>query len=168
MSFLHLIPEFVISINDILKNEEFKIKSEKYIDNVCYRVSSYSEYKKKHRFLLNVATLINESILNDRNVSVFKLFQPINIYRSGMLSTIVLSMPKSDSCYAKGLVHAEFIVGREVDLAELMQNNQHLSWDFDSFKKNLYLSIKLYLKWEPLLYVKFRHMPLERIIEMYN
>lgn len=79
---------------------------------------------------------------------------------------IELPMPKATTPYKIGLEHAEIVVGKETDLLDIVARHKHLAWDLSGLEKSTNQDIRLQLKIEPSVSVKFHCLPLDVVIAM--
>lgn len=86
-------------------------------DHVCYRTETVEEYLEARHFLLHecACTILLESMINDRPISLLTLPSPIwygrceEGFRRGV-SLVELPCPTNKRAYRKGWQHAEFVI----------------------------------------------------------
>ncbi len=79
-----------------------------FLDHICYRVESVSDYKLKKEQLMLHGELLIESMINGRLISTFKLHTPIE-FDKRKIELLELPAPKAGHAYKAGLEHAEFV-----------------------------------------------------------
>lgn len=89
------------------------------LDHIAYRCASTDNYLKVKNRLSAVSELLNEAIIRDRRIAIFKLDKPVS-YGDFFVTYFELMEPAEGDQYREGLEHAEFAIGN----------------DFDSLKKN--------------------------------
>lgn len=79
------------------------------IDHMCYRTISTENYLHKKDELSSVATLLGETMVNDRPISTFRLYQPV-IHGKWRIDAVELPAPKAGSTHNEALEHIEFVL----------------------------------------------------------
>ena len=80
------------------------------IDHVCYRVETKTKYQMVFKELLNMGSVLTESMIAGRPISTFLLHEPI-VYKSWKIPCIELPSPKDGSYYPTGWEHCEIVIG---------------------------------------------------------
>ncbi len=89
--------------------EDIDLDVEKFfLDHICYRVATESEYHIKKAELNEHGELLIESMVNGRMIATFKLHSPI-IFKNRKIDVIELPAPKPGHSYQSGLEHVEFV-----------------------------------------------------------
>lgn len=135
------------------------------MDHICYRVESEKDYVIWKEKLTKMGLLLVEDEINGRLISTFELIDPIFV-GSRSIRMIELPMPKPSVYYPTGWEHAEFVVGKEVDLEKFAKSYSNLTWDFSGIKKVLNADIRLELSVNPPMCIKFHQLPLDKVIEI--
>ena len=84
------------------------------MDHMCYRVSTFEEYKAKKKELLTVGKLLGEAQINGRPISTFRLHSPVR-YDQWRVDAIELPAPKEGAATEEGLEHVEFVLFDSLD-----------------------------------------------------
>ena len=79
------------------------------IDHMCYRTTSLDNYEAKKLELATVATLLAETMINDRPICTFRLHEPV-LHDGWRIDAIELPAPKPGANYEEGLEHIEFVL----------------------------------------------------------
>lgn len=100
---------FIEEVLDAVEAERFDVNDFAQIDHICYRTTTFDQYREMQTALGSVANLIGETTVNGRPISTFRLIEPIyhDIWR---IDAIELPAPKSDNPYEEGLEHLEFVI----------------------------------------------------------
>jgi predicted metalloenzyme YecM len=130
-----------------------------FLDHICYRVGTESEYSAKKAELLNLGTLLIESMVNGRMISTFKLHSPI-IYKNRVIDVLELPAPKPGKTYESGLEHVEFVATHP--LSEFLAKYPEL--DFEIFGINKALNADITLKLGEYC-IRFHNQTLEEVIQ---
>ena len=132
-----------------------------YMDHLCFRVESVEEYLYFKKELESFSTLLIESVVGGRNISTFKLEEPI-IGHGREVNLIELPEPKSNNSYLTGFEHAEFVISESfVDFSEKYSSHE---FDWSGAKKSFNPELRLVL--EEGISAKFHHMSLEDVIKI--
>jgi predicted metalloenzyme YecM len=70
-------PAFIDEILAEVTAEGFDLSDFSQMDHICYRTTSIEHYQEKAAQLATVASLLGESIINNRPISTFRLHEPI-------------------------------------------------------------------------------------------
>ncbi len=108
----NIIGDYDAFLEDILgrvKAEGFDFADFTQIDHMCYRTTSLENYEAKKRELESVATLLGETMVNDRPISTFRLHSPV-IHMPWRVDAIELPAPKAGAEHKEGLEHIEFVL----------------------------------------------------------
>ncbi len=150
---------FLSKIFNDLKSVEIDI-SNYFLDHICYRVETQKKYRTLKSTLEKENQLLIESEINGRNISVFKLKNPIK-FEGRSIPLLELPAPKTGSHYTDGWEHIEFVIDESLDL--FLEKNQNLTFDKKGFSKPINRDIRLKLG---KLSVKFHEMSLEEVIQI--
>lgn len=93
------------------------------IDHISYRTQTDDLYIIKKQELTQVASMIHESMISDRLISIWKLQNPIK-HGQSIISIIELSAPKSGKVTQTGLDHVEYVTLSSLD--ELQNRHPHI------------------------------------------
>lgn len=107
-----IIGDYTEFLNDILSrvdDQGFDVKDFIQIDHMCYRTTSMENYLQKKDELASVATLLGETLINDRPISTFRLLSPV-IHGQWRIDAIELPAPKAGKDVPEGLEHIEFVL----------------------------------------------------------
>ena len=85
------------------------------LDHICYRVESDEQYEEIQNHLADIWTLISETVIEWRLISVFKLTNSIR-YQNRKISFIELPAPKQGSDYKTGFEHVEFVINKKLEV----------------------------------------------------
>lgn len=107
------IPAFIAQIQCLIAKLGISVSSYS-IDHVCWRTATQEEYCLCKKELGLIGTLLIESIIGGRLISVFKLATPISC-DGREIDVIELPSPKAGSEYASGLEHCEFVVDESLE-----------------------------------------------------
>ena len=148
-------------LKEILKNlaaNQLNI-NDLFIDHICFRVSSNERYGYLKAHLAKANELLVESEINGRNISVFKLKDPIKI-QHWEIPLLELPSPKTGSDYQEGWEHLECVTQESLEF--FMEQNAHLEFDLKGFSKPVNREIRLKFSCGN---VKFHEQSLEEVIE---
>jgi D-alanyl-D-alanine dipeptidase len=129
-----------------------------FLDHLCYRVETLSEYLEMKKKLSAYGHLLTEEEVNGRPIASFKLTEPLN-YLGRNIPLIELPAPKPNSTHSSGLEHAEFVISESFDDFQKKYSHVHFKTKGLSKEFNPELEIEL----EDCA-VKFHHLPLESVI----
>jgi len=143
--------------------EADKIDISKYeLDHVCYRVSSAEDYKKYQTELSKLGTLLSETEINGRNISTYKLLEPIH-FQDREISVIELPSPKEDKPHPEGFEHVEFVIQEKFE--DFMAQHPDIKFDLKDADKEINPDIRINYDG---FTVKFHHMTVEYKIEHFE
>ena len=144
-----------------LKLQEIELDVESYtLDHICYRVKTVNEYQIKKEELLSFGKQLNESMVNGRFISTFKLHSPI-IFRGREIFLIELPSPKSSHSYESGLEHIEFVTKRP--LQQIVERYPQYSFETFGIHKKINADITLKLGEYSM---RFHNQSLEEVINL--
>lgn len=123
--------------------------------HLCYRVATEAEFLAKKEALLQVGTLISETLAEGRPYLVFKLNEPI-AHQNHSVRLVALPYPKSNNTYQTALQHVAFLM--KEDIASLLDRYPEL--EFDTLELNRASHPELKLRFSDLV-VKFHNLSLE-------
>jgi predicted metalloenzyme YecM len=149
---------FLNSLFDEIEALSLNIEME-YIDHLCYRVKTDSEYTLYKKEFSESGKLLIESVVGGRLISSFKLNSPIK-FKDYKIDVIELPAPKVAKAYTTGFEHAEFVIMKSFE--EVI--NTHPSICFDTSGINKKHNPELRLKLNSGKSIKFHHDSLENII----
>lgn len=129
-----------------------------FLDHICYRVSTESEYQSKKIEMLDHATLIIESMVNGRMISTYKLLSPIH-FNNRVIDVLELPAPKMGAGHKSGLEHVEFVT------LEPLKNivERYPSLKFETFGIDKKINADITLKFEGEC-IRFHNQTLEDVI----
>ncbi|MEM8583820.1 MAG: VOC family protein [Bacteroidota bacterium] len=150
------------------------------VDHLCYRVESMRRYfELREAIAASGHQLINESVVNGRLISCFRLSAPI-IFQNREIPLLELPAPKAGSHYVEGYEHLEFVVGSKLEEWQqkllAIENQEKLkkdiskgSGEMEQFEENSDLRKSTFnpsisLKLGKGLRVKFHERPLDEVI----
>lgn len=113
-----------------------------YLDHICYRVGSESEYQEKRAELNLHGEMLIESMVNGRLIATYKLHSPI-LYRGRKIDVLELPAPKPGHSYASGLEHVEFVA--EESLQSIVDTYSSCSFETQGINKDINADITLRL-----------------------
>lgn len=113
-----------------------------YLDHICYRVGSESEYQEKRAELNLHGEMLIESMVNGRLIATYKLHSPI-LYRGRKIDVLELPAPKPGHSYASGLEHVEFVA--EESLQSIVDTYPSCSFETQGINKDINADITLRL-----------------------
>jgi len=81
---------------------------------MCYRTETIINYEDKKEELTEVATLLGSTVVNGREISTFRLDEPVShdIWR---VDAIELPAPKEGKPYPEGLEHVELVLFDDIE-----------------------------------------------------
>lgn len=161
MKIIQILWEHNTFIDEIFKNlENDKIDVSKFeLDHICFRVWTLEEYFSYKNKLENISDLLTETTIWGRNISTFKLNNPI-IYKNRNIYLIELPSPKKWSNYKSWYEHAEFVIDKSFE--EFMQEYKNIKFNEKAINKEINPDIKIDYNW---CSVKFHHNTLEYVIQ---
>jgi predicted metalloenzyme YecM len=125
------------------------------LDHIAYQVTSSEDYDEIKNNFLKLGNLINEKIIGNRRVAVFKLNNPISHQKYSIWALELVEPKKQQKCESQ-LQHAEFIYTE--DFEKLINKYPNIHWDTSSIDNNEFSHLKLNLKNG--LTIKFVHTPI--------
>jgi D-alanyl-D-alanine dipeptidase len=129
-----------------------------FLDHLCYRVQTLSEYHEMKEKLSAYGKLLTEEEINGRPIASFKLTEPLT-YLDRKIPLIELPAPKANSFHSKGLEHAEFVIMESFEDFQKKYPQIH----FKTKGLNKDFNPELEIEFEDCA-VKFHHLPLESVI----
>lgn len=151
------IDNFLKKIFNSLKEDKIDVSNYE-LDHICYRVLTYERYEKLKNDLNSFGKLLNETNIQGRNISTFKLNNPI-IFQNRKIYCLELPSPKDESYYKEGFEHAEFFI--DLSFEEFMKKYSNLNFDTKAISKKINPDIRR--KYENHS-VKFHNYSLEYVI----
>ena len=134
--------------------------SDFFLDHICYRCATESEYSSVKSLLFSLGELLVEQPIAGRLISTFKLYKPI-VSGNRFIPLVELPAPKRGSDYQSGLEHVEFVLPAEVSLNEYMKMHPSANWDQRGINKPSNPDIRLDFEGYS---IKFHKQPLEIVI----
>ena len=134
-------PDFISGVLKILEGLKCDVSGFE-LDHICYRTETLSEYQELKKQLTTSNTLLADNEHNGREISVFKLENPIQ-YINGEVDVFELPAPKSQQAFATGYEHVEFVI--PMSLREFVTANPHLNFNIKNIDDLENPSIKLKL-----------------------
>lgn len=129
------------------------------LDHICYRVDTKEKYIKYKQEILKNSELLSENIISWRNISTFKLNNPI-VYKNRKIRILELPEPKEWSYYDEWFEHIEFVI--KDSFKDFIEKYNNLEFITKSCNKKVNPDIKLKF-WD--ISVKFHHNTLEYVIK---
>jgi predicted metalloenzyme YecM len=159
---VEIIGDPILFLEDLFfKLSEIELNVEHFeLDHLCYRVSSLEEYNSKKTDLIDLGTLLVESMVNGRLISTFKLHEPIE-YKNRKISLLELPAPKPNHSYQSGLEHVEFVT-RE-PLQKIVDRYPQYSFEVFGIHKKINADITLKLGE---YCIRFHNQSLEDVIKL--
>ncbi len=130
------------------------------LDHICYRVATKNEYLSTKQNLLKIGNILVESDVNGREITTFKLNQPI-VYQSRIITILELPSPKMNSHYESGFEHVEFVI--DGNLEDFQLKYPKIDFDKKAMKKTFNRDLRISFG---AISVKFHEQSLERVIEI--
>lgn len=141
--------------------EDIDLDVEKYeMDHICYRVKDLDTYASKKIELEKHGELLIESIVNGRNISTFKLTNPIE-FKNRKVFLIELPAPKNNHAYENGLEHVEFVT--KEPLQKIVDRYPQFAFETFGIHKKINADITLKLG---KYCIRFHNQSLEEIIKL--
>jgi len=128
------------------------------LDHLCYRVDSMEKYKRFQDEFSRLGTLLNETEINGRKISTYKLKKPIP-FGDRQIFLVELPAPKEGSAYADGLEHSEFVIPEKFE--DFIKHHSSVPFDLSDIHKKSNPDIKI--KYDGFS-VKFHNRTLEEVI----
>ena len=127
-------------------------------DTVCYRVETNDRYIEVQRELGHVAVLLDESEVNGRLISVFRLHKP-QMTDGFMTRFVELPQPKPNNQYKEGIQHLQAVTADGLEVFHAKHENLPFDTSGLSNELNPLLELSGYVGLEPVT-VKFhdKHM----------
>jgi uncharacterized protein len=121
--------------------KKLQFQEELLCDHICFRVETEADYDKYKKIIGSFSTCVTETLVSGRNISIFKLQDPIQ-YKNLSIDCLELPAPKKGSFYQKGLEHAEFVLK---DLNQFIEENKDTPFSFKAMNReiNPELALKL-------------------------
>ena len=160
-SFLSEGSDFLAEALRLMCEKQLPLKKHWHIDHLCFRVETEEEYESYKKLLNSHCRLLIESMVGGRNISTFKLDQPM-VVKGRFVDLIELPAPKPNSPYSTGFEHLEIVMDHTFEqlksnLAGNVYNESGLQKDF-----NADLAIALSENYV----VKYHHQSLESVIAL--
>lgn len=131
---------------------------EDYLDHICYRVGTESEYQTKKEELSHHGKMLIESMVNGRLIATYKLHSPI-LFKNRKIDVLELPAPKKGASYDSGLEHIEFATTKP--LQTIVDKYAHLPFEVGGINKSINADITLRL---PPYCIRFHNQTLEEVI----
>lgn len=152
--------QFLDQIFERLDKNKIQLEAHWSIDHLCYRVSSQEDYQKYQAIFSQFAELLIESPVNDRMISTYKLFQPIQ-YKHWLIDVVELPSPKKNKITKDGFEHIEIVVDKTFD--HIKEKYKYCQFDESGLSKSFNQELEI-----PLgdIAIKFHHLSLESVIQI--
>ena len=128
------------------------------IDHICYRASTFEEYKEIKNKLLEISRAYVENIHHDRPITKFILKEPL-LCDGYAIPLLELPAPKPESNFASGLEHFEMVVGNDFEVFKEQYKNFWGGAD-DSGEYNQ----PVYITFDNVKTVKFHQYSLDEVL----
>jgi len=151
--------EFIENIFEKIKEKWIDV-SEFELDHICYRVETLEKYIELKKNLLGIWKLLIENIIWWREISTFKLNEPI-VYKNRKIFIIELPSPKKGSKYDEWYEHIEFVINEGFN--DFM--NKYNKIEFKKKALNKTRNPDIQVKFNNNISVKFHHNSLENVIK---
>lgn len=102
-------PKFLTEVLSEIKKEGFSLGDFAQLDHLCYRTTSSDNYLQKKAELSEVASLLGETMVNNRPIATFRFHEPIK-HGDWRIDALELPAPKPDNQFEEGLEHIEFVL----------------------------------------------------------
>jgi adenylate cyclase class 2 len=132
-----------------------------FMDHLCYRVSTQTDYENFKDEFSKISDLLIESIIGGRQISTYKLHKPI-IINNRKLELIELPAPKVGSNYLTGFEHGEFVIPME--FTQLIEMYPTIEFDTKATQKSHNPELRMMLGAG--VSAKFHHKSLEEVIKL--
>ena len=126
--------------------------SEYEMDHIGYQCSSSDDYDKLKLTFSDLGVLLDENIVGDRRVGLFKLREAIQ-YKKYLINAIELIEPKKGQICLSSLEHVEFVINEQFDT--FVARYPTLQWDTSAVNQPMFPMVKLPLGDN--IQVKFHH-----------
>ena len=130
------------------------------LDHICYRVETLERYNDLKNLMLEISNLLSETLISNRPISTFKLFEPIT-YLNRDIWLIEIPAPKEGSFYFEGFEHAEFVIDQQLE--SFMTLYPNIEFNTKSITKRLNPEIGVKMKNSN---VKFHELSLQTVCEI--
>jgi predicted metalloenzyme YecM len=100
---------FLGKIVSEIESAGFDMRDFSQMDHMCYRTESIEKYEDKKTKLTEVASLLGSTMVNGREISTFRLFEPV-LHGDWRVDAIELPAPKEGKPYPDGLEHVELVI----------------------------------------------------------
>lgn len=157
----NVINDFLTNIFNNLSNDKIDVSNFE-LDHICYRVESEERYFYYKNILLKYGKILSENIIGWREITTFKLDEPI-IYKNRQISVLELPSPKVWSDYKEWFEHIEFVIKESFE--EFIKKYNYISFDLKDINKKVNPDIRINYKNSS---VKFHHNSLEYIINNFE
>lgn len=145
------------------------------MDHICYRSETVDEYNMVCQALCPAfGEVMVESLIGGRTIATIRLKPPI-CHGGLTVSCVEVPCPKAGSEYARGLEHAEFVIGTAEDgvhsnarLLEFVAQHPELSFDTKAVRKDINADVSLRFDSPDIgrtISVKFHNRPLYEVVE---
>ncbi len=129
------------------------------LDHICYRVATKKAYSEKKNKLLQIGQLLASGMINGREISTFKLNQPIG-YKNRKIFILELPSPKLNSPYPQGFEHVEFVT--DCSLEKFQEIYSFVDFDQKAMTKKFNRDLRISFG---NISVKFHEQSLESVIQ---
>lgn len=132
------------------------------LDHICYRVQTLERYDQLKKSFLQFSHLLAATVVNGREISTFKLKQPL-YFRDWRIDLVELPAPKDSSPMPEGFEHIEIVCDEPFE--DIEKRMSSIKIDRSSLQKEFNAELKVKLKNGV---VKFHHISLESVIRLEN
>lgn len=129
------------------------------LDHIAYRTTTRERYDELKAEFENGAKLLDEAIIRNRPIAIFKLNEPI-VYEDFIIPYFELMAPAEGDSYAEGLEHAEFVISEGIN--EFRKRYSELDFEFKDRKINP----ELVLKFDNNANIKFHLRNIEEVLRL--
>lgn len=128
------------------------------IDHLCFRVETQAEYDLYKKYFSEFSSLLIESPVNGRQISTYKLKEPI-YFKNYQIGLVELPAPKSSKKVSTGFEHFEVVC--DLSFSEIEEMSRNCDVDKSGLSKIFNKEFEVKFKSGS---VKFHHLSLESVI----
>ena len=150
---------FLSKIKELLENHSILV-SDFYLDHMCYRVETISQYTELISNLDHSGLLLSDSIIGGRPISTFKI-KGLASYYGQEISVIEIPSPKEKSPYREGFEHVEFVI--DCNLEDFVRKYPKVVFDTKNAHKIINPDVRLRSE-DNSISIKFHMKSLEDLI----
>jgi len=155
--------QFKAFINKLKSFQEFNqaIEEKLFMDHACLRVEDDIQYNHWKENLSKIATLLIESEVNGREISTYKLYNPLS-FDNITIDVIELPMAKPNSHYRFGFEHVEFVINQT--FKNYIETHKNYTFDKKGLEKDFNPELRVSL--DDTCSFKLHHLSLEEVIKI--